>query len=319
MTIQVVGLQIGPYQNGESYTDRMERLSALFDQALEGEQKSDLLVFPELMASPYFCTTKNPAFFEMAEPLDGPTYVHFSKKAKEANVHVIVTLFEKIEDHHGTSFYNTAMVISNTGERKGVYRKTHIPHISLPTLTTDESFYFKRGEDYPVFDILGFKVGILICFDRSFPEAARALAVQGAELIVIPTAASGEERKEAWLAECQARARENGVFVLGVNRGGYEKVDHTNGLNLAYFGLTCAFDPGGKMLGKPLDSEPWQTFQMEVERTLLLEYREKLNVFDHLQVDLYHAAGQEIQIIKSYSIEKEQEPLFGPKGVIAGA
>ncbi len=82
MTLQVAGLQIGPYRDGDAYNHRMERLSALFDQALQEDRKPDLIVFPELMTVPYFCTTGSETFFELAEPADGPTFSYFSKKSK---------------------------------------------------------------------------------------------------------------------------------------------------------------------------------------------------------------------------------------------
>ncbi|ALS23610.1 carbon-nitrogen hydrolase family protein [Paenibacillus naphthalenovorans] len=316
MTLQVAGLQIGPYRDGDAYNHRMERLSALFDQALQEGRKPDLIVFPELMTVPYFCTTGSETFFELAEPADGPTFSYFSKKAKENNVHIIATIFEKAQEKDGTRYFNTAIVISNHGELQGYYRKTHIPKLTLPTLTTDETYYFNRGTHFPVFDVNGYKVGILICFDRSFPEAARALALQGADLIVIPTAASGDDRKKAWLAECQSRARENGVFVLGINRAGEERAANVGRSGLKFFGLTCAFDPMGNSLSDGLDENPWQIMSVTLDPNLIRETRERLNLLNHLQVDVYHAYSKEVQKVRSFPIEREITPLFGPKGVV---
>ncbi|RFU60448.1 carbon-nitrogen hydrolase family protein [Peribacillus glennii] len=313
MKLKVVGIQSGPYSNKVDYLTRIGQLAAQFDRALEKVPNADLIVFPELMAIPYFCKISDPGFFDFAEPLNGETFQFFSQKAKVAGVYVIITIFEKEND---STYYNTAIIISDSGEMVGYYRKTHIPKLSLPTLTTDESIYFARGSNYPIFDVKGFKVGILISFDRSFPEAARALALQGAELIVMPTAAGGEERKNAWLSECQARARENGVYVMGVNKAGEEILKHKDQVVTSrFFGLSCVFDPGGTAVEPSLDSTPWNFISCEIEREIIKECRSRLNFLDFLQGDLYFAYSDELQKIREFKIEKETEPLFGPKGV----
>lgn len=318
MKLKIVGLQSGPYRTGDSYANRIEQLSAHFDLALQNVPDADLIIFPELMTTPYFCKVYDKKFFEFAEPLDGKTFQFFSKKAKDSGVYIIITIFEKCVQNHKISYFNTAILISDSGKMIGFYRKTHIPKISLKTLTTDESFYFERGTQFPVFDIKGIKVGILICFDRSFPEASRALALQGAEAIVIPTAAGGEERKNVWLLECQARARENGLYVVGVNKAGEEVLeDNGREIKSSFFGLSCAFDPSGKEVKNHLDSKPWQFLQLEIDHQKVEKYRSKLNHLNFLQVDLYYAYSQELQKIRNYNLEKETVPLFEPKGVVA--
>lgn len=314
MKLKVIGLQSGPNQKD---VNRIEQLSAQFDEALIAAPDSDLVVFPELMITPYFCKFNDQRFFELAEPINGETFQYFSRKAKAASVYVVITIFEKYEEHTKTEFYNTAIVISNDGTMLGYYRKTHIPKLSLPTLTTDESLYFTRGSEYPVFEMEGFKVGILICFDRSFPEAARALALQGAELIVIPTAASGEERKGAWLSECQARARENGIYVVGVNKAGDELLTNDGQeMESNFFGLSCGFDPNGLAVVPNLDSEPWQFISLEIDHQKIAECRARLNFLEFLQSDIYHVYSDEIHKVRSYSAGKEAVPLFGPKGAV---
>lgn len=313
MKLKVVGLQSGPNLAGGSYSERIQELAAQFDEALEAEPNVDLIVFPELMTTPYFCKVNDQSFFNLAEPVEGETFQYFAKKAKDADVAIILPIFEK----DGTDYYNTAVVIGSDGSYVGSYRKTHIPKLCLPTLTTDETLYFKRGTSYPVFEIKGYKVGILICFDRSFPEAARALALQGAELIVIPTAAGGEERKNAWLSECQARARENGLYVIGVNKAGAEILKtETEEIHSSFFGLSCGFAPNGTPVVANLDSEPWQRISLEIDHQAVKECREKLNFLDFLQGDLYSAYSDELQKIRAFSIENETSPLFGPKGVV---
>ncbi|WP_180955067.1 MULTISPECIES: carbon-nitrogen hydrolase family protein [Bacillus] len=317
MKLTIVGLQSGPNLNGESYTDRLEMLAAQFDHAIHDNPGTDLVVFPELMTTPYFCPIDDQSFFELAEPLLGETFTFFSQKARDSGVYVVITIFEKYADDQNTSYYNTAIMISDAGEYIGSYRKTHIPKLALPTLTTDETRYFKRGTEFPVFDVKGYKVGILICFDRSFPEAARALALQGAELIIIPTAAGGEERKAAWLSECQARARENGLYVVGVNKAGDETLKaEGRELTSRFFGLSCAFDPSGNAVQPHLDSEPWKHIILEIDGKKVEEQRNRLNFLDFLQGDLYHSYSSEVQKVRKYEIKRETVPLFGPKGVV---
>ncbi|MCM3653814.1 carbon-nitrogen hydrolase family protein [Metabacillus litoralis] len=317
MKLNVVGLQSGPNGRNESYHHRIEQLSAQFDKVITSNPHIDLIVFPELMTVPYFCKFNDKRFFELAEPLDGPTFTYFAKKAREANVNIIITIFEKSFSNKASIYYNTAIVISNDGEMIGKYRKTHIPKLSLSTLKTDETIYFSRGTDYPVFDIKGFKIGILICFDRSFPEASRSLALQGADVIIIPTAAAGEERKNVWLSECQARARENGLYVIGVNKAGVETLVNQEVMNSStFFGLSCAFDPSGTEIGGHLGSESWKSLSVEIDKSKINKCRERLNFLDFLQGDLYFVNSEEIQQICNFKMKQETVPLFGPKGAV---
>lgn len=312
MTLKIVNLQSGPYETNETKGNRIERLVTQFDKAVLEEPNADLVVFPELMTVPYFCTIKDERFFDLAESLTGETYQLFSEKAKENNKHVVITIFEKKE----TQYFNTAILISDTGEVAGVYRKTHVPTLELPTLTTDEAFYFNRGTEFPVFNVKGYNVGILICFDRSFPEAARALALQGADVIIIPTAAGGTERQSSWLAECASRARENGLYVVGVNKAGEEIIKNDLAERVGgYFGLTCAFDPSGNEL-LHLNDQPWQHMSVGINKELIHDTRKKMNFLNFLQNDLYHSYFSELQMIRSFEVPKEISPLFGPKGVV---
>lgn len=313
MKLNVLALQSGHYDLNQSYHSRLEQLSQHFDWAMETHRDVDLVVFPELMMVPYFCQVQDNRYFSLAELADGLTFQYFSMKAKEAGVYIMVTIFEKAYERLDVKYYNTALIISDKGELVGRYRKTHLPQLSLPTLQTDETFYFQRGREFPVFEIKGFKCGVLICFDRAFPEAARALALQGAELILIPAAAAGEGRKVSWLAECQSRARENGLYVIGVNKAGTEILSEH--IQSSFFGLSCGFDPRGEEISVHLDDTPWQEISFSIEKERVRETREQMNLLDFLQGDLYHAIGDELLAVRSYPIKNNVTPLFGPKGV----
>ncbi|MCM3443129.1 carbon-nitrogen hydrolase family protein [Metabacillus halosaccharovorans] len=315
MTLKIIGLQSGPFQDKESRKNRIERLGAQFDKALEDYPEADLFVFPELMSSPYFCTIQEKTLFDYAEPLEGETVSYFVKKSKEAKVTIIVPIAEKAREN---TYYNTAVVISD-GEVLGTYRKTHIPTLQLASLATDEQYYFDRGTEFPVFQVKGYKIGILICFDRSFPEAARTLANQGADVIIIPTASAGHERKGAWLAECAARARENGVYVLGVNRAGEEILSRENHQSTStFFGMSCFFGPSGEEL-IAMDDQPWKSVGGEVSKMTIKECRQKVNFLSYYKPEIYSPVSKETSIVRTFHVRNETQPLFQPKGAIQHA
>jgi len=316
MTLKVLGLQNGPYQENSSYEEQINQLSAHFEQVLADSPEVDLVIFPELMTSPYFCMFQDDLFFSLAEPLKGKTYQHFSQKAQNHQVNIVVTIFEKEEYNGETHFYNTALLISDSGELIGHYRKTHIPTLVLPTLSTNEAYYFERGTEFPVFELKGYKIGLLICFDRSFPEAARTLAEQGAELIIIPTAASGEDRKSTWLAECASRAMENGVYVMGVNRAGEESLNLHARSDLSFFGLSCLYGPSGQEIFT-LDSTPWTHLSVTIEKEAIRQTRSKLNFLNFIQSDLYKTNSNELQAVRKFKLEQEIPPLFRPEGAVS--
>ncbi|BCJ85790.1 carbon-nitrogen hydrolase family protein [Effusibacillus dendaii] len=345
MGFTVLGLQCGPYEMLGSYVYRMEALGRHLDRELQNGS-ADLVVFPELMTVPYKCGTYDDSFFDMAEPLDGPTLEWLSKKARNYQTAIVGTLFERETIGSENRYFNTAVIVSPEGDLVGKYRKTHIPKVCLPTLHVDETYYFSAGEELPVFVVQERKIGILICYDRSFPEAARTLAVQGAELIVIPTAAGGIDRAGMWIAECAARARENGVFVMGVNRGGDERYianDSTEKIT-HYFGMTAAFDPRGEALGPALDNRSWTSLRVDLDFSQIETNRSGLNFLRDYRPELYrrydancntnafsdtfpadipkdringlpvYDLRKQLNTLRNFSLHRETEPLFTPRG-----
>lgn len=314
MHISVLALQSGPCNTG--YEQRMEELSRDLDSALQ-KQSADLVVFPELMTVPYKSVTVDDTYFAFAESSDGPTYQWLAEKAKFYQTALVGTIFEKALIREQLYFYNTALIVNKNGEKVGQYRKTHIPKISLPTMRTDETYYFRAGNELPVFDLGAFRLGILICYDRSFPEASRALALQGADVIVIPSASSGLDRSEMWLQECAARARENHVYVIGVNRGGIESILDTDGseINLHYYGKTCAFHPLGTPLTQALDDQPHQSLRVELDISEVQKTRQQIGFLQTYRPDLYekYAPASEAELhrqrVRQSPIPRETEPL----------
>ncbi len=181
------------------------------------EQGVQVFCFQELFHGPYFCQVQDPQWYGIAERIpDGPTTDRMQKLAAETKMVLVVPLYE--EDQPGL-YYNTAAVIDADGSYLGKYRKTHLPH--LPGFW--EKFYFRPGNlGYPVFDTAVGKVGVYICYDRHFPEGARMLGLNGAEIVFIPSATSRGLSQHLWRIEQTGHAIANGYFVGTINRVGVE-------------------------------------------------------------------------------------------------
>ena len=181
------------------------------------EQGVKIFCFQELFHGPYFCQVQDPHWYGLAERIpDGPTTERMQKLAAETEMVLVVPMYE--EDQPGL-YYNTAAVIDSDGSYLGKYRKTHLPH--LPGFW--EKFYFRPGNlGYPVFDTAVGKVGVYICYDRHFPEGARMLGLNGAEIVFIPSATSRGLSQHLWRIEQTSHAIANGYFVGTINRVGVE-------------------------------------------------------------------------------------------------
>jgi N-carbamoylputrescine amidase len=192
-----------------------------------------VICFQELGASPYFCQERDNRWLDWAEVVpSSESIADFAKFAKEASAVVVLPLFER----DGVAYYNTVVVIDADGSVLGRYRKVHIP--DSPHYM--EKFYFRPGNlGWPVFETAYARIGVLICYDRHFPEGARALGLQGAELVFVPTA-TGNVTRPLWEIESRAHAVTNGYFVGSVNRVGVE-LDR----EIAFYGSSYMCDPWG--------------------------------------------------------------------------
>ena len=255
---------MGPYPG--SYTANMDKAVEAFERAVK-ENSPNIVCFSEMMTGPYFCRIYDDSYFQFAEPVPGPTTEIMAAQAAKHGVHVIATVFE---EEAGT-YYNSAVVISKTGELLGTYRKTHIPKSSSPIMNSDEKHYFSPGDRLSVFDIDGIKAGILICFDRSFPETFRVLTLKGADIIFVPVCSWGA-RADAFQSELQVRALENQVFVVAVNKAGWEQIEgEEDGRD--HFGRSCIIGPMGEMEAS-IGAEPWGIVSTTIhldKRTLMKE------------------------------------------------
>ena len=212
------------------------------------KQGAQIICLPELFLTQYFCQTEEPDNFSLAEPLPGPTSTTLSNLAKELQVVLIVPLFEKRTQG---IYHNTAIVIDADGSIAGTYRKMHIP--DDPCFF--EKFYFTPGDTgFKSFSTRYGKVGVLICWDQWFPEAARLTALSGAQFLFYPTAIGyqdedakvSQQQISAWETIQKSHAISNGVFLASVNRVGRE-----NALN--FWGKSFICNPFGEVIGQAED------------------------------------------------------------------
>ncbi len=212
------------------------------------ERGAEIICLQELFRSQYFCREENAELFELAEPIPGPSTEALGAVAKELQVAIVASLFEK---RAAGLYHNTAAVLEADGSLKGVYRKMHIPDDPLYY----EKFYFTPGDlGFQNFETRYSRIGVLVCWDQWYPEAARITSLQGANVLFYPTAIGwhpaekaqfGEAQLDAWRTMQRAHAISNGVFVAAVNRTGYEGSPE-NGLE--FWGSSFVSDPFGRIL-----------------------------------------------------------------------
>ncbi|MEQ1923144.1 MAG: nitrilase-related carbon-nitrogen hydrolase [Pyrinomonadaceae bacterium] len=204
------------------------------------KQGVQMLCFQEVFTMPYFCAEQQTRWYEAVERIpDGPTVKLMQEVAKQHGMVIVVPIYE--EEQTGV-YYNTAAVIDADGTYLGKYRKTHIPHVA-PGFW--EKFYFKPGNlGYPCFDTAYARIGVYICYDRHFPEGARCLGLNGAEIIFNPSATVAGLSEYLWKLEQPAHAVANGYFVGAINRVGTEAPWNIG----EFYGQSYFCDPRGQML-----------------------------------------------------------------------
>ena len=183
-----------------------------------GERGVQILCLQEIFNGPYFCPSQDRRWYDAAEAVPGPTVERLQPIAKKYGMALVVPVYERVQ---AGVYYNTAAVLDHDGSYLGKYRKTHIPHTS----GFWEKYFFKPGNTgYPVFKLSsGVVVGVYICYDRHFPEGARALGLAGAEIVFNPSATVAGLSEYLWKLEQPAHAAANGYFVGAINRVGTEE------------------------------------------------------------------------------------------------
>ena len=234
-------------------------------------QGAELIVLQELHNGLYFCQTEDTAIFAQAEPIPGPSTTRFGALAQELGVVIVLSLFER---RAPGLYHNTAVVMDKDGRIAGKYRKMHIP--DDPAYY--EKFYFTPGDlgFEPINTSIG-RLGVLVCWDQWYPEAARLMAMRGAELLIYPTAIgwessdTPEEQQRqlgAWITVQRGHAVANGLPVVTVNRTGHESdpSGRTNGIQ--FWGNSFVAGPQGELLAQlPNQEEAVQVVEIDRERT----------------------------------------------------
>ncbi|MBQ2214681.1 MAG: carbon-nitrogen hydrolase [Prevotella sp.] len=232
---------------------------------------ANLIVLQELHNGLYFCQTENVDLFDLAESIPGPSTEFYGSLAKELGVVIVTSLFEK---RAPGLYHNTAVVIESDGTIAGKYRKMHIP--DDPAYY--EKFYFTPGDlgFHPIDTSIG-RLGVLVCWDQWYPEAARLMALQGAELLIYPTAIGYESsdseeeqqrQREAWTTVQRGHAVANGLPVISVNRVGFEPdpSKQTNGIQ--FWGSSMVVGPQGEFLYRaPADEEVSRIVKVDLKRS----------------------------------------------------
>ena len=247
---RIVTVGLVQMHSGEDVELNLQKArNGIRDLATKGAQ---IVCLPELFNALYFCQQKDDRFFDLAEPVPGPTTSILSEVAAECKVAVITSIFERAE-----KFYNTAVVVDTNGQLNGKYRKMHIP--DDPNNHYDEAYYFAPGDlGFHAFQTQYAKVGPMICFDQWFPEGARIEAEQGAEILFYPTAIGwpvsqerelNEAENQMWKTVQIAHGIANNCFVAAANRVGAQD-------SLNFWGSSFVSDPYGRVLVLgPTDAE----------------------------------------------------------------
>lgn len=235
------------------------------------EQGAELIVMQELHNGLYFCQTEDPAVFDLAETIPGPSTESFGRLAKELEVVLVLSLFEK---RTPGLYHNTAVVIEKDGTIAGKYRKMHIP--DDPAYY--EKFYFTPGDlgFEPIQTSLG-KLGVMVCWDQWYPEAARLMTMAGAEILIYPTAIGWEStdtddeklrQMMAWQIAQRAHAVANGIHVVACNRTGYEPDPSGTTNGIQFWGNSFVAGPQGELLTQaPNDMDENLILDIDITRS----------------------------------------------------
>ncbi len=254
--------------NTANIEDNLSRLQSKI--RLLADEGAELVILQELHNGLYFCQTEDVAVFDQAETIPGPSSGIFGKLARETGLVIVLSLFEK---RAAGLYHNTAVVIEKDGSIAGIYRKMHIP--DDPAYY--EKFYFTPGDlgFHPIQTSVG-KLGVLVCWDQWYPEAARLMALAGADILIYPTAIGWEStdtedeknrQLEAWLTVQRGHAVANGIPVVTVNRTGYEADPSKQTNGITFWGNSFACGPQGEIFYQaPSDQEINQIIDIDLTR-----------------------------------------------------
>ena len=252
-----------------------------------------LVCLPELFRTQYFCQQEDASFFDLAEPVPGPTTQALGKVAQETGAVIVAPIFER---RAAGVYHNSAAVLDATGELAGLYRKMHIP--DDPAYY--EKYYFTPGDlGFQPFKTCVGDVGTLICWDQWYPEGARLMALRGAQILLYPTAIGwhphekeslGVAQLDAWRTIQRAHAIANGVYVAAANRVGYETMTKSNA-GIEFWGSSFVADPFGIVMAQA-SAEQEEILLAEVDPHRIEEVRRNWPFLRDRRVDAYGGIDQ---------------------------
>ncbi len=276
-TLDIAVIQTTCSPDGEANVDAT--VGQIVDAAGAGAK---LICLQELFASTYFCQSENHEHFNLAQSIPGAITDRLSKLARDLRIVIIAPLFER---RAAGLFHNSAVIIESDGSLLGTYRKMHIPDDPY----FYEKFYFTPGDlGFQCFETSVGKIGVCICWDQWFPEAARLTALQGAEILVYPTAIGwqadeksefGQSQLDAWQTMMRSHAIANGVFVVAPNRVGIEE-------NIEFWGSSFVADPYGSVLQTAAVAKP-ETMVVTCDLSLVETARTHWPFFRDRRIDAY--------------------------------
>jgi beta-ureidopropionase len=241
---------------------------------------AQIVCLQEIFFGPYFCAEQTTRWYDFTEPIpDGPTIRVMQDAARRYQTALIVPIYEC--EQQGL-YYNTAAVIDKNGTYLGKYRKTHIPHVA-PGFW--EKFYFRPGNlGYPVFDLGFAKIGVYICYDRHFPEGARALGLNGAEIVFNPSATVAGLSEHLWKLEQPAHAVANGYFIGAINRVGVEAPWNIG----EFYGSSYFCDPRGCIFAQAARDKD-EVLTADLNLDMIAEVRNTWQFFRDRRPDMYES------------------------------
>ena len=256
----------------------LDKHVAYIDQA--ARDGAQIICLQEIFYGPYFCAEQQTRWYDFTEEVPaGPTMRLMGDLARKHHAALIVPVYEREQEG---IYYNTAGIFNGDGQFLGKYRKTHIPHVA-PGFW--EKFYFRPGNlGYPVFDLGFCKVGIYICYDRHFPEGARALGLNGAEIVFNPSATVAGLSEYLWKLEQPAHAVANGYFIAAINRVGTEAPWNIG----EFYGSSYFCDPRGQIIAQASrDRDEVLTTDLDLDQ--IREVRQTWQFFRDRRPDMYES------------------------------
>jgi predicted amidohydrolase len=281
-TLRVAALQLAPCTT-DLAGNEAAAFAAVRAAAAEGAQ---LIVLPELSMVPYFASAPGGQYRDWAQPADGPLAARCAALAREHGVALFVPFYEI--DQASGRFHNAVLGFDTQGKplRAGpVARKLHLPVGDDPPPGYDEAAHFTPGDALHVVQVGAWRIGVLVCYDRRFPECWRALRAAGADLVIVPVAGSGGDDMDFFVGELRTHARENGLAVVCANKTGDEYLD---GVRIDNYGESCVIAADGAVLIRRPGTEGPGIVSATLVHEEIAATRKRLSYFDHRRVDLYN-------------------------------